>query len=106
VEDPSLLYTVVDGLIWSARAGRHDPALLQRMEDVLARGYCEALWLDAGRRRLERRIEACDGSAGSGLEALKAERHSLDGRAAAIRARLGALRDCFVALGGTRTHGR
>jgi hypothetical protein len=106
VEDSSLLDTVVDGLIGSARAGRHDPALLQRMEDVLARGYCEALWLDAGRRRLDLRIEACDGSSVCGLAALRAERHALDGRAAAIRDRLGALRDCFVALGGTRTHCR
>jgi hypothetical protein len=111
VEDVTLLGAVVEGLIASARiasarVGRHDPALLRRMEDVLARGYCEALWLDAARRQLERRIEACDDSADSGLDALEAERRSLDGRAAAMRDRLGALRDSFVALGGTRTHGR
>ena len=104
------LQSRIDRLTARARAGDHSAAFVRRIEDVLGQGYAQALELDAQRRRLDREMDQLapsitDMEALIGLRRVALQARTFDGRAKELRARLGELREQFMALGGTRiTH--
>jgi hypothetical protein len=110
VHEPNELQARIDELAARAVAGEDDPALVRRIEDVLAQGYAEALQLDAQRRRLDRQMDELAESL-TDMETLRCLRRlalqarTLDGHARELRARLSVLRERFVALGGTQLAG-
>ena len=96
----------------SARTARPgaDLALLSEIEDLLAEGYMQALTREAQSRRLGTRledlVETLD-EPGAAVEArrLVVQRRTLDESISTLRARLDAIRDQFVMLGGGQSRG-
>lgn len=94
-------------LIARATAGERSPELARAMEDLLCDGYATCLQIDSRIRRLERRradllIAGLDGNRDD-LRKLEERQEILERSAADTRHRLGALRACFVGLGGGPT---
>jgi hypothetical protein len=107
MQDITALHARIEALTVRARAGEHDPAFVQRLEDLLAEGYHEALRLDRRRKLLDERMAALAAraplsEAAIELRRLGREGRSLDRHAAELRSGLHMLRERFVALGGTR----
>jgi hypothetical protein len=105
MSDYAELLQRLDGLAARVDITRADDSLLSEIENLLAEGYMQALTEEARSRRmaaqLERLVVSLD-EPGVAVEArrLAVQRRSLDQKISALRARLHAIREQFVRLGG------
>jgi hypothetical protein len=108
MHDCAPLLDRIDALTRRARRATSDPALLAEIEDLLSRGYADALSGEARMVALEERLDEIldtgDEARARELRLVVREHRAVEGTVARLRRALSELHGDFVALGGARMH--
>jgi hypothetical protein len=108
MDDAAPLLDRITALTSHARRATSDPALLAEIEDVLSRGYTDALSGEARMVALEERLDEIldtgDEMRARELRLVVREHRAVESTVARLRRALSELHGDFVALGGARMH--